>query len=268
MDFSAPWRVATPTLEGPVLKALAGVESALTRAQIVAVIGDASEAGVRKALARLVDQGIVVEERLGGRYSYQGNRDHLLWPAIDVLLNPRGLLRARIAQLVSTWEIAPLSIGLFGSIAQGTSDEESDVDLLVVRPSLGPADLDMWESQIDSLHDHVVSWTGNGCDIVVMDPSQVRAAAPGRDPVLSSPMSTLVGQSYQDLARTLQDAASAGLDDLARSLSERVKAESGATLAAISASLPRTLTQPLVEAQRGRVPRSTDEAAMAAPGAH
>lgn len=67
---------------------------ALTRQQIVALVEDASEAGVRKALARLVEQGIVIEQRFGKRYAYLANAEHLLWPSVEGLFSARRLLRA------------------------------------------------------------------------------------------------------------------------------------------------------------------------------
>jgi predicted nucleotidyltransferase len=193
MDFSAPYRVITPTLEGPILGALAGAELALTRQQIVALVEDASEAGVRKALARLVEQGIVIEQRYGRRYAYLANREHLLWPSVEALFSARRLLRTRVEALVAQWEFPPASVELFGSVARGGSDATSDIDLLIVRPDL-PADAEeVWDRQVGELHDQIVRWTGNACDIVVLDPADLGAAHEQDEPILQPPTSTLAG---------------------------------------------------------------------------
>ncbi|MFT4187989.1 MAG: nucleotidyltransferase domain-containing protein [Aeromicrobium sp.] len=184
MDFSAPYRVISPTLEGPILRALAGVNGSLTRSQIVALVEDASEAGVRKAIGRLVTQGIVIEERIGSRYTYHVNRDHLLWPSVEGLFAARELLRERVAELVRGWEIQPVSVDLFGSVAQGVSDEESDVDVMVVSPELGEDRQEVWDRQMDDLHDRITLWTGNACDVVVMDPEELAHARAKDAPIL------------------------------------------------------------------------------------
>ena len=53
----------------------------MTRQQVADLIGEASEAGVRKVLRRLAEQGVVIEQRIGRYYTYVGNCEHILWPA-------------------------------------------------------------------------------------------------------------------------------------------------------------------------------------------
>lgn len=199
MDFSAPYRVITPTLEGPVLRALGGVEGRLTRGQIVALVASASEAGVRKALGRLVEQGIVLEEQVGRQYTYAVNRDHLLWPHIEGLLRSGDELRNRVGELVAGWRIAPVSIELFGSVAQGVSDERSDLDILVVQPELGQGDEDAWDQQMSELHDRLVSWTGNECDLLVLDLDDLAKAFLSDDSIVRSAMRNLAGRPVREL---------------------------------------------------------------------
>ena len=199
VDFFRPYRVVTPTLEGPILRVLAGAESSLTRTQIRHLVEEASEAGIRKALERLVNQGIVVEESIGGRYLYQANRDHLLWPSIEGLFNARRLLRERVEQHAATWAPPPISIGLFGSIAAGTADEKSDVDILVVRPSMTSTDEDGWERQINDLQDSLMRWTGNPCDVIEMSLEELHAAHGRNEPIVHSPIEHLTGTPVRDL---------------------------------------------------------------------
>lgn len=203
MDFSSPYRVITPTLEGPVLRALAGVESSLTRGQVVSLVRDASEAGVRKVLARLVAQGIVIEERIGSRYTYHANREHLLWPSVAGLFAARDLLGERVRALTAGWDVPVVSAELFGSVAEGTAAEGSDVDVLMVRLPLGSDDQDTWDRQIDQLHDHVTRWTGNSCDIAVIGLNEVVDAYRARDPLLEWTTFHLAGESFAAIRRWL-----------------------------------------------------------------
>lgn len=199
MDFSQPYRVITPTLEGPILRALATAEASLTRAQILTVVDHASEAGIRKALARLVQQGIVLEERIGSRYTYRAHREHLLWPSVEGFLSARRLLSERIRQHTAGWTIPPVCVELFGSVAQGEAHEDSDIDLLVVSPPLNPGEEDDWDSQVGDLQDQVVRWTGNSCDIVVLDPTEVQEAHENDEPVLQAPRIHIAGVPLQRL---------------------------------------------------------------------
>jgi predicted nucleotidyltransferase len=165
----------------------------MTRAQILRQVEDASEAGVRKTLTRLVEQGIVTEERIGSRYTYSANRDHLLWPGIETLLSARRLLAERIEETTMEWEIPPISVELFGSVAQGSSTGSSDIDLLIIRPELDEDQGDTWERQVGALLDRIVLWTGNSCDIVTLDPEEVAAAHAREDPVVTSRTSNIAG---------------------------------------------------------------------------
>lgn len=192
-DFTQPYRVITPTLEGPILRALAEVTTPLTRSQIVALVEEASEAGVRKALARLVEQGIVIEHRLGKRYAYVANRAHLLWPSVEGLFSARHLLRERVEGVVARWALPPASVELFGSMARGGSDASSDIDLLIVRPDLNALDEETWDAQVADLRDQVVRWTGNACDIVVLGPGELEKAHDDDEPILRPPTSNLAG---------------------------------------------------------------------------
>ncbi len=193
MDFSNPFRVVTPTLDGPVLHALSGSDAALTRAQIHRLSKSGSDAGVRKVLKRLVGQGIVVEEHVGSRFTYRANREHLLWPAVEAFASAHELLDERIQTEVATWSIPPMSVELFGSVATGRSTGESDVDLMIVSPHLTVDDEDAWDAQVDSLRDAVLRWTGNVCEILVMDPPQLVEAKANDEPSIRSERVSLAG---------------------------------------------------------------------------
>lgn len=193
VDFTQPYRVITPTLEGPILRVLAEVMTPLTRGQIVALVEDASEAGVRKALARLIEQGIVLEHRFGKRYAYEANREHLLWPSVEGLFAARRRFRERVQDLVAAWSVPPVCVELFGSLASGGSDENSDVDLLIVRRDLDGSEEETWDAQVTDLHDRVVRWTGNPCDIIVLGPAELSKARDDDEPILRPPTSSLAG---------------------------------------------------------------------------
>lgn len=199
MDLRAPLRTVTPTLDGPVLAALAGADAPLTRAQITRLVGDASEAGVRKVLARLNGQGVVLEDRIAGRFIYSANRDHLAWLGIEHVLSAPAELDHRISCLADAWQVQPLSIELFGSVAQGTSTSESDIDVLVISPELQDPERETWEQQIDVLRDRIEVWTGNRCDVLVLNLVNLLRAAAENDLPLRSTRVSVVGTKIEDM---------------------------------------------------------------------
>lgn len=199
VDFSQPFRTVTPTLDGPVLRALAASQSALTRTQVLRLVDEGSEAGVRKVLRRLVEQGIVVEEHVGSRFTYRANRQHIMWPAVEVLTSAHERLDERIQNCVTNWTIEPLSVELFGSVATGQSTSESDIDLIVVSPYLEPDQIEQWDQQVDDLRDAVQQWTGNVCEILVMDPPELIEAKANNEPTLSSRRVSLAGASIDSM---------------------------------------------------------------------
>lgn len=251
MDFSAPYRVISPTLEGPILRALGGAATALTRSQILSLIDDASEAGVRKALGRLVEQGIVIEERIGSRYTYAANREHLLWPSVEGLFGARDLLRNKVRDLTAGWAIPPVSIELFGSVAQGVSDHVSDVDILVIASALRSDEEETWEQQIADLRDNVGRWTGSSCDVVVLDPDDLVAAVDRDDPILRSAMSNLAGAGLAEARREL-DAGSRSSPALRAVADAAAMQQQVARLSATTASFAAAARQTAVIAEAAR----------------
>ena len=193
MDFSQPFRALTPTLDGPVLRVLAKSMSAMTRRQVTDLVDRASEAGVRKVLNRLAEQGLVIEERIGSNYTYVANRDHIMWPAVEIIMDSHNRLEKKIREYIEAWAIQPISVELFGSVASGTSTAESDIDVMIYRPHIDDALTDSWDEQVADLSAQVERWTGNVCEILEIDPPALVEMTSNRESVLFSPSRPLIG---------------------------------------------------------------------------
>lgn len=212
VDFSQPFRAVTPTLDGPVLRVLARTTQPMTRQQVAHLVGEASESGVRKVLRRLAEQGLVVEQRIGTQYMYVANREHILWPAVEVVMNAAEHLDAKIRAHVETWQVPALSVELFGSVAAGTSTAESDVDLMIYRPHLADDEVDSWDAQVTELRMAVERWTGNPCEILEIDPPKLVEMTADDEPILRGPRVPISGLNIAaampsiDLARSIRGA--------------------------------------------------------------
>lgn len=165
MNLSFPYTAALSKTDGQVLSVLAGTTKPLGGREVARIAG-VSQNGAWKALRRLVDQGVVIEEPAGGRAMlYTLNRDHLAAEPIITLTRLRPILIERIKEHFAGWRIPPLHASIFGSAARGDGDSESDIDILLVRPRDVKEEDDQWRSQIDSLATAVHSWTGNHAGI-------------------------------------------------------------------------------------------------------
>ena len=159
MDFRSPLRVVTPTLDGDVLRVVAAAEREFSGREVHRLVGHSSENGVRKALARLVEQGVVRSRRVGASTMYSFNRDHVAAPWIEGLLGVRDQIAERLRAQIKGWTVRPVVAAMFGSAARGEARPGSDMDILLVRPT--GADEDAWEAQVDALVEAATRWTGN-----------------------------------------------------------------------------------------------------------
>jgi len=185
----------TSSLDGSVLVALAGAGKPLTVPEVALASVRGSEIGVRKCLGRLVAQGIVSAIELGNTRVYRLNRDHVAAGVAVEMAQIRSELWRRIAREVERWSVRPLYACVFGSAARHDGDSESDIDLLIVRPStvselneaqknksvwaalgmwadaistrvMSETQIKKWESNVDKLQDLVRRWTGNPLQVV------------------------------------------------------------------------------------------------------
>jgi DNA-binding transcriptional ArsR family regulator len=190
----------TPTLDGPVLAVLAQAGKPLTAGEVAARTPRGSEIGVRRSLARLVEQGIVRAEEMGRNRVHELNREHLAASAAELLSGLRLELWRRLRSTLTAWNPKPVYACVFGSAARGDGDVQSDIDLLLVHlPLPGERDprrhsgglnvaaglateflavplterqLTKWRNQVDQLRGRVQNWTGNDLQVLEMSTFQ------------------------------------------------------------------------------------------------
>ena len=175
MDVSMPIMTVVPSLDGPVLAALAATTEPMGLGTVHNRAGRGSKSGVRSVLLRMVDDGLVIEVPGG----YLLNRDHLAAPAVELLASLHGELTNRIRSVVEEWNIAPTLVGLFGSAARRDGDANSDIDVLVVSD-----DPDLDES-VDALAEQIRRWTGNRAQVIGRSPNEIARLRRAKEPILA-----------------------------------------------------------------------------------
>jgi len=185
MDLARPHSAVTGgALEGDVLTVLAGTTRPLTGRQVARLAAHGSDRGIRLALNRLAEQGLVDAVEAPPAVLYTLNRDHLAAPAAVMLAGLRGTLLERLRETVANWETPPAQASLFGSVARGDGDTSSDIDLFIVRPSDVEEEDVRWRDQLDALARDVARWTGNHAGISEASQDDVARLAAERPPIV------------------------------------------------------------------------------------
>jgi predicted nucleotidyltransferase len=175
MDVSMPITTVAPSLDGPVLAALAATAMPMGLAAVHASAGRGSKSGVRSVLLRMVGEGVVLEVPGG----YVLNRDHVAAPAVELLATLHGELTRRIRGAVVEWHTRPALVGMFGSAARRDGDASSDIDVLVVSDD---PDLD---DRVDDLAEQIRRWTGNQAQVIGRTPKEIARLRRAEEPILS-----------------------------------------------------------------------------------
>lgn len=161
MDLASPLLDIAPAVRGALLQSLARLEQPVTRRQLAAAAGVAP--GNASAVVRgLIGAGLVTEMVAGRSSMVQLNRDHLAAGPLLELAGLRGELIRRLRERLTAWPDL-LGAWLFGSVAHGDADGESDIDLLIVADDLESPDL---HERMSLLQADVRSWTGNNLQLV------------------------------------------------------------------------------------------------------
>jgi len=203
MDLESPLRTIASSVEAEVLRVLAGADADFSSSQVHRLIESASPYGVRKALARLADSGLVLSSAQGSWALWRGNRDHILWPSVELAVDARRELLSRLRGQFA--EHNELLVYLYGSFARRSATPESDIDILIVYPD----DVEH-DALVDFAHDlsqQVLAWTGNQGHVNNVTRSWLRAAIDGGDSVVMSIRQdavALIGPEFEQLIRALR----------------------------------------------------------------
>ncbi|PYH01157.1 hypothetical protein CVV67_06075 [Arthrobacter stackebrandtii] len=160
MRLQNPLSALSSSLEMGILYVLCGADESFTAPLIHRLLPEeGSLPGVRYALPGLVDQGIVLERKLGRISTFALNRDHVLAGLLMDMAQSKAVLLGRIGETVASWRMSPTVVTLFGSAARGDMRSDSDIDLFLLFPD-GMVDGSV-EDDVASLASMVASWTGN-----------------------------------------------------------------------------------------------------------
>lgn len=186
MDIGRPYAAISPSLDGDILVAVSRTTRPLSGRHVAELVAAGSPDGVRKALNRLVDQGIVLRERAGPALMHTLNREHVGAPAVEALATMRSALLGRLREAISSWPTPAAHASMFGSAARGDGDANSDIDIFLVRPDRIDQDDPIWRGQCDRLAADVLRWTGNDAGLIECSEGQLQEMVRSGAPVIDA----------------------------------------------------------------------------------
>lgn len=199
MDLSSPGSDLLGPNETAVLRVLAHHGHPLT-GRDVARLAETSPSSTRRALLRLERVGLVRSRESSHARLVELQRDHVLWEPVRAILTAPKRVREAIAEMVATRLGQGTTAAVFGSVARGDSDGDSDVDLaLVVADDVTAEERD---SVVDDLTRLVESRTGNPAQVLVLTRSALARMVEAGDPLVrswSDDAVTLTGPRLKDL---------------------------------------------------------------------
>jgi predicted nucleotidyltransferase len=173
MDLSRPIEALIPGARGRLLGALIGSGRELSTADAARLSG-VSAPQASRVLAQLVELGIVERWDIPPAVIYRpvaGN-------AVFAMLTDLYVLRNRVIEFAkqSASEIAPAPVRLsvFGSVARGTSDAESDIDIVAVRPG-GADEDDKWVESLGRWSAGLEAFSGSRISVLEIGVEEWRA---------------------------------------------------------------------------------------------
>lgn len=162
VNLGHPLSSLVTALSGQVLEVLANTSYPLSGRHVMRLLRrDASQQGVQNVLDELAAHGLVERIYAGGSILNTLNRDHILAPYIIGIVNLRNELIDRIATIVSEEAPEVRRAILFGSLARGSADEESDIDIALVWPHEASQ-----ENTEENIAVRVDQLTGNACNLL------------------------------------------------------------------------------------------------------
>jgi predicted nucleotidyltransferase len=173
----------------------------------VARVAGVSPNRASQVLSHLADHGLVLIDQHGAGRLCRLNRAHLAADPLIALAGLRSRMIDFLRSEVASWSPRPVHTSLFGSAARGDGDTSSDLDLLVIRPDLGPDDDDRWATRLFEAGERIFSATGNRVAWFVTGPFDLRRAVEAGEPIIGEWRRDSIHLTGRRLEALLREAA-------------------------------------------------------------
>jgi predicted nucleotidyltransferase len=160
-----------PGARGRLLGALARVDTELPVSRLAEVAG-VGRTRASAVLEELADLGLVERRRVGPTTLVRLDRENAAGGLVARLSGLRGYVISELQQAARALRPEPLSMILFGSLARGTAEAPSDIDILAVRSQDGNSE--RWQSSLSDFETYARQLTGNRVQLLDYDVDDLR----------------------------------------------------------------------------------------------
>ncbi len=165
VDFVRPVEAIVPGAQGRVLAVLAETTAELNL-RTIAQLSGVSQAQASRVLPGLVELGVVERREVPPSSLFRLIPEHVAARAILDLSRSADTVLDEIRRMTRSLPQPPASVIVFGSFARRQARADSDIDLVVVRPSGVDEDDERWANSIEQWRTDVRRLTGNPIEIL------------------------------------------------------------------------------------------------------
>jgi predicted nucleotidyltransferase len=201
MDFDRPVEAVIPGAQGRILAVLAETTGELNLRTIARLSG-VSLAQASRVLPWLVELGMIERRDVPPSALFRLVENHVAARLVlELSRAPETVLR-ELGDLARTLLPEAVSVIVFGSVARGEADVDSDVDVIAVRPDDLDEDDDEWVDAIEHWRQAARALTGNPLEVIDVGENETRRLLASRRPLwraVAKEGIVITGRSFADL---------------------------------------------------------------------
>jgi len=167
-----PLQAVIPGAQGRILAVLAETSAELNL-RTVARLSGVSIAQASRVMPVLVELGVVERREAPPSALFRFVPEHVASRAISALTRARQTVLDEFGASAAQLDPAPVSVVIFGSAARGDADRESDIDVVIVRPSRIAEEDRRWRDGIDEWRRDAGRLTGNPIEVLEVSEGEV-----------------------------------------------------------------------------------------------
>ena len=182
MDFVRPIEAVIPGVQGRVLAVLAETTAQLNLRTLARLSG-VSHAQISRVLPGLVELGLVERREAPPSSLFRLVPEHVAAGPLVALARGRDGVIEEMGRVAAELPVLPESVIVFGSLARGEADAESDIDAVFVRPVGVDESDEAWADSVEQWRSWIRRVSGNSVEVLEVGPDEIGARLSSRQPV-------------------------------------------------------------------------------------
>jgi predicted nucleotidyltransferase len=182
VDFVRPVQAVIPGAQGRILAVLVETSAELNLRTLARLSG-VSLAQASRVLPALVSLGLVERRDVPPSALFRVVPDHVAVRAVVALSRARDVMLEEIRRAAGKLPGPPVSVIVFGSLARGDGGPESDIDVVLVRPTEVGEDSDDWRRGVEAWRTDVRRVGGSALDLLEVGEGDIGRLLRSRRPM-------------------------------------------------------------------------------------